>query len=81
MKGKVKVMKAKSISYIRNMLIDETKKAEDAYSLFREKLIDKYKTDWINSEANETEKELLNHLDEKRDVLREVLRDFEEHQW
>ena len=74
-------MKAKSIITIRELLIEEHKKADDAYKLFKETMFFKYKTDWISKSMNETEKELLEKLRAKFNDLSEALEEFEEYQW
>jgi hypothetical protein len=74
-------MKAKSISYIRNILKKEESIARDEYNNFKKYLIKKYQSDWICREMNEMEKEQLVQSEERyREVLR-VLEDFEAHQW
>ena len=74
-------MKAKSICTIREMLIGEQKKSEEAYKQFRENMICKYKIDWINSEMNETEKKLFRNLSIRLEDLNEALEDFEKYEW
>ena len=74
-------MKAKSIGIIREMLMEEQKKSEEAYKQFRENMACKYKTDWFNSEMNETEKKLLEKLRVRWSNLNETLDEFEQYQW
>lgn len=74
-------MKAKSIVTIRKILIEEQKKSEEAYELFRENMIRKYQTNWVNNEMNETEKKLFGNLRTKLDDLNEALDEFEEYEW
>lgn len=74
-------MTAKTIITITTMLKDETKKAKEAYDMFRETMINKYKTDWIHNEMNEDESKLLRNLTVKYGELGDALADFENHQW
>ena len=74
-------MKAKSIVLIREMLMEEQKKSRESYELFKEKMIDKYHTDWIYNKMNETESKLYRDLKVKSGDLSEVMEDFENYQW
>ena len=74
-------MKASSIVTIREMLIAEQEKSEEAYKMFKQAMIDKYKTDWINYEMNDSEKKLLESLRVRWNDMNDVLEDFENYQW
>lgn len=74
-------MKASSIVTIREILMDEQKKSREAYELFKEKMIDKYQTDWFDNKMNETESKLFRDLKVRHDDLSEALADFEKYEW
>ncbi len=74
-------MKAKTINFIRETLIEEQKKTESAYKLFKKAMIDKYKTDWVDNEMNELENNLLESLRVKWIDATDACVDFENYQW
>lgn len=74
-------MKAKTISSIRNMLIKQKENAHKDYKDLRQKLEQKYDTEWLDNVLNDYEKKAFYGLREECDEAEEIFEDFEHHQW
>jgi len=75
-------MRAKTISTIRDMLKQKRDDAHRDYKALRQKLEQKYDTEWLTFvNLEHYEQEVLAHLKEDYDAAREIFEDFEQHQW
>ena len=74
-------MKAKSIAIIREILQQRVEEADTCYKTRRHDLEQKYKTEWLDKEMTEQEKSMLYSDKKSLNEAREVLEDFENHQW
>ena len=80
MKG-VDIMKAKTISAIREMLAAQVSDARINYKTLQKKLEQKYDTEWVYDLLDEYEKKALHDLREEWDEVEDIFEDFEHHQW
>lgn len=74
-------MKAKSIATIREILQKRVESASYQYKTRKYNLEQKYKTEWLDNEMTEQEKKMLYGDREILGEARELLEDFENHQW
>lgn len=74
-------MKAKSIEEIRTILKQRVQSASYQYKTRKYNLEQKYKTEWLDNEITEQEKKMLYGDREILREARELLEDFENHQW
>lgn len=74
-------MKAKSITAIREILQKRVESANYQYKTREYNLEQKYKTEWLDNEMTEQEKKMLYGDREILREARELLEDFENHQW
>ena len=74
-------MKAKSIATIREILQKRVESAGYQYKTRKYNLEQKYKTEWLDNEMTEQEKKMLYGDREILSKARELLEDFENHQW
>lgn len=74
-------MKAKSIATIREILQKRVESASYQYKTRKYNLEQKYKTEWLDNEMTEQEKKMLYGDRENLREARELLEDFENHQW
>ena len=74
-------MKAKTINSIRDMLIKQKESAHRDYKTLRQKLEQKYETEWLIGILTDYEKRAITDLKEEYDKAREIFEDFEQHQW
>lgn len=74
-------MKAKTISVIRQILKENKDRAYRDYKALKEKLEQKYDTDWLENTLNDYEKKAYYDLREEWDEAEEIFEDFESHQW
>lgn len=74
-------MKAKSIATIREILQKRAESASYQYKTRKYNLEQKYKTEWLDNEMTEQEKKMLYGDREILREARELLEDFENHQW
>lgn len=74
-------MKAKSIATIREILQKRVESASYQYKTRKYNLEQKYKTEWLDNEMTEQEKKMLYGDREILREARELLEDFENHQW
>ena len=74
-------MKAKSIATIREILQKKVESASYQYKTRKYNLEQKYKTEWLDNEMTEQEKKMLYGDRETLREARELLEDFENHQW
>ena len=74
-------MKAKSIEAIRKILEQRVQSANYQYKTRKYNLEQKYKTEWLDNEMTEQEKKMLYDDREILREARELLEDFENHQW
>lgn len=75
------IMKAKSIATIREILQKRVESASYQYKTRKYNLEQKYKTEWLDNEMTEQEKKMLYGDREILGEARELLEDFENHQW
>lgn len=74
-------MKVKSITTIREILQKRVESANYQYKTRKYNLEQKYKTEWLDNEMTEQEKKMLYGDREILREARELLEDFENHQW
>ena len=74
-------MKAKSICFMRDMLIYQRGKAFSTYQDIKGTLQTRYDTVWVDSAATKTELNELRKAKKNYECLEELLEDFENHQW
>lgn len=74
-------MKAKTISAIREMLKENKDRAYRDYKALKEKLEQKYDTDWLENTLNDYEKKAYYDLREECYEAEDIFEDFENHQW
>ena len=74
-------MKVKSIATIREILQKRVECASYQYKTRKYNLEQKYKTEWLDNEMTEQEKKMLYGDREILREARELLEDFENHQW
>ena len=74
-------MNGKSIVTIREILQQRVENANTCYKTRKYNLEQKYKTDWLDNEMTEQEKKMLCGDREILREARELLEDFENHQW
>ena len=74
-------MKSKSICFMRDFLTKNCDKAKDVYEYKRGFLQNKYDTCWIDSAAEESELSELRIAKIEYECWKELLEDFENHQW
>lgn len=74
-------MKAKTINTIRDMLKQKKDSAHRDYKALRQKLEQKYETEWLENVLNDYEKKAFYGLREECDEAEEIFEDFEHHQW
>lgn len=80
-KERMIIMKAKSIATIREILQKKVESASYQYKTRKYNLEQKYKTEWLDNEMTEQEKKMLYGDRETLREARELLEDFENHQW
>lgn len=74
-------MKAKSITAIGKILKEKEETAEKAYRTIRSNLEKKYDTGWLDQVMTEEEKEILKNAKDNYNDMREIIEDFEQHEW
>ena len=75
------IIKVKSIATIREILQQRVENDNTCYKTRKYNLEQKYKTDWLDNEMTEQEKKMLCGDREILREARELLEDFENHQW
>lgn len=74
-------MEAKSITGIHEILIREVERTQYAHKVLRADLEQKYNTEWLDNVITEQEKQRLKKTYQLYREARELLEDFENHQW
>ena len=74
-------MKAKSISRIYEMLKSDVEHTRYAYETMRYNLEQKYDAEWLDKVITKQEKKQLDGNRQLYEEARELLEDFENHQW
>lgn len=78
----MEIMKAKSIATIREILIQNEKDASCQYKTHKYNLKQKYNVEWLGAAVmtNQEKTELNNDKNSLKEA-RELLEDFENHEW
>ena len=74
-------MRVKSISQIHQILIQNAEQACTTYETIRSDLEKKYRTEWLDNMITKSEKNTLEESCCSYHEAKDLLEDFESHQW